>query len=98
MQASVNSPGAGLCPVQRTLLNNPNVSDDQNAEKYQHFRQTKQSELPIYDRPGKQEDGLDIENHEQNGDDVVANRITLPRIGIRIDAALIRHQFPFSTG
>src|SRR3954465_11997656 len=64
-----------LRPVQGAFLDNPNISDDQDAEKHEHFHQPEKRELPIDDGPREQEYRLDIEDHEKNGNDVVTDGI-----------------------
>src|SRR5688572_26258141 len=89
---------SGSRPVEGALLNNPNIADDQNAEEHQHLDQAEQRELFVNNRPRKQENSLNIKDDEQNSHDVVTDRIPLARIRIRIDAAFIWRQLPFSTG
>src|SRR5262249_6232778 len=79
-----------LRPVEGTLLDDPDVSDDEYAQKYEHLHQTKQRQLLVYDGPREQKYGLDIENHEEDRHNVIADRVTLAGIRFRIDAALIR--------
>src|SRR5579884_3637781 len=96
MQPSVNpliSAGAdALRPIQSAFFNNPDVSHYQDSKKHQHLDETEEGQLFVKDRPGKQENGLDIENNEQDRDNVIPNCITTSRIGIRIHTALVRHQ------
>src|ERR1043166_7849738 len=40
-----NSSGGVLRPVERALLNNPDVSDDQDTEKHQHLDEAEQGKL-----------------------------------------------------
>jgi len=84
---------AALGPIQSAPLPNPNVSQDQDAQKNQHLHQPEQAEDPELNRPGKQEDGLHVEDDEQDGDDVEANRVTAPGIRFRVDAALVGLEF-----
>src|SRR5688572_25881448 len=88
---------SGSRPVEGALLNNPNVSDDQNTEKHEHLDQTEQRELFVNDCPGKQEHSFHIENDKQNRDDVVTDRIAFAGIRLRIHTALVRRQLPFPT-
>src|ERR1700704_3176986 len=53
-------PGSG--PVESLALPAIDVPHDQNREKHQHLDQAEQSELVEQDRPGKQEDRLDVED------------------------------------
>ena len=45
------------------------------------------------DGPRKHEDRFDLEDHEQHRDEVVANAVSIPRVGHRLDAALVRFEF-----
>src|SRR6516164_494411 len=47
-----------LGPVQGALLNNPDISDDQDAKKNHHLDEAKHRELLVEDRPREQEYGL----------------------------------------
>src|ERR1039458_4965031 len=83
---------AQLHPFQRTFLPNPDVPNQKNDEKYQNFHKSENTEGFELDRPGKQEDGFHIEDHEQDRDDVVADGVTAAGIVDGIDAALVGHQ------
>src|SRR5207249_5536290 len=85
IQAGIQSPE--LRPIQGALLYDPNITNDQNSEKDQHFNQAEQVKLPVDDGPGEQENGLNVKDHEQNRHHIVADCIALPRIGVGIDAA-----------
>ena len=54
---------------------------------------TRPHEIPV--RPWEQEDGLHIEDHKQDGDDVEAHRIAAARIIERGDATFVGHQLGF---
>lgn len=81
-----------LDPLQRTLLPNPDITNDQDSQKNQHLEQPEQSERLELHRPGEQKDRLHIEYHEQNGNDVEPHRVSTSRIVDRINTALIGHQ------
>src|SRR6478672_11914501 len=83
---------AVLHPLQSALLPDPDVTHDQDEEKDQHFQQSEHAEGLEFHRPGEQEDGLHVEDHEQDGDNVKTNGITSPGIVYGVDAALVRHQ------
>src|SRR3954464_9009859 len=46
-----------LGPIQGAFLDNPNISDDQDAEEHEHFHETEKRQLPVNDGPRKQEYG-----------------------------------------
>src|SRR5262245_14406319 len=73
-------------PIQGALLNNPNISHDQNTKKYEHFGEPEQREFPVNNGPGKKEDGFNVEDDEQDGDNVITDRVTLAGIGIGVHA------------
>ena len=79
-----------LRPIQGALLYDPNITNDQDSEKDQHFNQAEQTELAVNDGPGKEKNRLHIEDYEKDRHHVVTGRVALPSIGIRIDAALVR--------
>src|SRR6267142_6702825 len=102
MQASNPSPRAGhgrrlqLRPVEGAFLDNPDVSNNQNTKKHQHLDESKYRQLLVKDSPREKENGLDIEDYKQNSDHVITDRISLPRIGIGIDAAFVGRQLPLT--
>jgi len=80
-------------PLQRALLPDPDVTDDQNTEEDQHLQQSEQSkELELY-RPRKEKDGLHVEDNEQDGDNVVANGVASAGPVDWINTAFVRKQF-----
>src|SRR5690349_11719945 len=81
-----------LRPIQSALFNDPDVSNYQNSKKHEHLDEAKQSQLLIKDGPGKQKNGFDVEDDKQDCNHVITDRIPLARIGVRIDAAFVRHQ------
>src|SRR5215469_9616928 len=92
MPATAGGSLSVLHPLQRALLPDPDVAHNQDAEENEHLHQAKHSQGFELHRPGKQKNGLDVENYKKDGNDVVANRIATPRPVYRIDAALIRKQ------
>src|ERR1019366_362806 len=88
-------PPSELHPLQRVLLPDPDVSHNQDAEKNQHLQQAKQTQqLELY-RPGKQEDGLHVEDHEQNGHDVETDGVAATRAIEGRNPTLVGHQLGF---
>src|SRR5262245_22238704 len=92
------SPTPGSGPIQRALLYDPNVPYDQNTKKYEHLGEAEQREFPVNDGPREKENGLNVENYEKNRNDVITDRVTLPRVRIRVDAALVRHELALTAG
>ena len=76
-------------PLQCTLFVRPNIADHQDPQKHCHFRHTEPAERPVAHRPWVKENGLHVEDYEQDGDDVEADRVAAPRIRRRLDAALV---------
>src|SRR5579863_565055 len=81
-----------LHPLQRTFAPDPDVANDQNDQEDQHLDQAEHAQRLELDRPGKKKDGLDVEDHKQNRNDVVAHRIASAGAVYWIDAALIGHE------
>src|SRR5262245_27594714 len=66
----INLPLQNLGPVEGAFLDDPDVSNDQDAEEHDHLEKAKKRELPVNDGPGEQENGIHIKNHEENSNDV----------------------------
>src|SRR5215510_6872120 len=64
-------PPAGSGPIQRALLNDPNVPYDQNTKKHEHLGQAEQRELPVDDGPREKKNSFNVENDEKNRNDVI---------------------------
>src|SRR2546423_13142225 len=83
-----------LCPLQRAFAPRVVITDNQNADKDEHLDQRELGEREILahenDRPGQEEDRLNVENQKQHRDDVVTHCEAFVRAGYRIDAALVR--------
>src|ERR1700730_4379441 len=89
-QADLDPPE--LHPFERSLLPDPYVANDEDAEKDQHLDQSEAAEsLELYG-PWKQENRFHIEDHEQYGDDVITHGVASAGAVVGIDAALVRHQ------
>src|SRR5436309_595220 len=80
-------------PVQRAFLDDPNVSNNQNTKKNHHLGEAEKRETTIDDGPREKENRLNVKNYKQDRDNVVPDGVALSGIGVRIDAAFIRHQF-----
>ena len=85
-----------LHPFQGAFFPDPDVTHDQNGKEDQHLNQSKHASRLELHRPGEQEDGLHIEHHEQDGDNIVTDGVTASRVIDGIDAALVRHQLFFA--
>src|SRR5260370_26401642 len=81
-----------LHPVERSLLPEPYVADDEDAEKDQHLDQSEAAEGPELNGPWKQENRFHVEDHEQYGDDVITHGVASARAVVGIDAALVGHE------
>jgi hypothetical protein len=79
-------------PLQRAFLPNPDVSHDQDAQEDQHLKQAEQAERLELDRPREKKDGLDVEDHEQDGDNVITDRVAPTSTVDRVNPALVRHE------
>ena len=64
-----------LDPVESSPLPDPDVPQDEDSQEDTHLHQAEQAQYPKLNRPGKKEDGLDIKNDKQDGDNVVADRV-----------------------
>src|ERR1700757_5072470 len=84
---------SSLHPLERTFFPNPDIANDQNAEKDQHLNQPEQAEGFELHRPGKQEDGFHVEDHKEDGHNIETDGVAAPGMVYRINTALIRHEF-----
>src|SRR5580765_4341348 len=82
------------CPFEGAFAPRVIITDYENADENEHLDQREFGKRKIIahknDRPGQQEDRLDIENQKQHRHDVVTHRKAFMRARFRIDAALIR--------
>src|SRR5579862_9696701 len=83
----------GLDPFQGALFPDPDISHDQDQQEDQHFDQAEYAQRFELNRPGEEENGLHVEDHEKDGDDVIAHGVASAGGVYRIDAALVGHQF-----
>src|SRR5712691_2944452 len=79
-----------LCPVERLALPTVDVPDDQDRQEDEHLDEPEEAQTVEHDRPGKQEDRLDVEDDEEHGNQEIPNR--KPRIEgrrRRLDTAFV---------
>src|SRR5579864_7716216 len=76
-------------PLQCALLPDPDVTDDQDAEEDEHLEQSEQAKCLELHGPGKEENRLHIEDHKQDGNNIVANGVAASRAVDRINAAFV---------
>src|SRR5581483_951122 len=81
----------GLHPFQRALFPDPDVANDQNGEENQHFDQAKETHRFELDCPREKKNGFYVEDDEQDGNDVITDRVAAAGKSDRIDAAFVRH-------
>src|SRR5215210_7974134 len=67
-----------LDPFQPALAPGVDVADEQDHDEGDHLQQPVEAELVERDGPGVEEDRLDVEDHEEDGDDVEAGRVARP--------------------
>src|SRR5262249_48478202 len=84
---------AGLYPLKSTFLVCPDVSHRQYDEENSDLRHAKPLHLAIPDCPGKQEDGLHVEDDEQDSDDVKPYRVAASGIRGCLNSTLVGFQF-----
>ena len=80
-------------PLQCALLPDPDVTHDQDAEEDEHLEQSEQAKCLELHGPGKEENRLHIENHEQDGNNIVTNGVAASRPVDRINAAFVGQKF-----
>ncbi len=88
--------------VERALFVQPDVADQEDAEKNEHGKQSKGGQMrhkpgAKQDGPGKKKDGFHIEDHEEHGNDVEAGGISAAGAGFRENAAFVRLKFGGAT-
>src|SRR5580700_2848913 len=82
-----------LHPLQSAFTPNPDVADDKDAEENEHLNQSEGAERFELHRPGEQKNGFHIEDHEEDGNNVIADGVTATGAIDGIDAAFVGHQF-----
>src|SRR6266446_10971731 len=88
--------------IERALLVEPAVSDQEDAEKNKHREQCEGSKMlskprAKQDGPGNKKDSFHFEDHEEHGNDVEAGGVTSAGAGFRKDAAFVRLKFGGAT-
>src|SRR5581483_6030008 len=81
--------GLELHPFQSAFFIYPDVSDNQDGKKHNHLDQPEKAQHFELNRPREEENGFYVEDHKQDGDDVVAHRVAAARFHLRINAAFI---------
>src|SRR5687768_18377679 len=80
---------ASSVPIERLLPPRVEEADDQDRDEDGHLDEAVPAEASEEHRPGKQEDDLDVEHHEQQREDVEMGRITAPRLPDRLLPRLV---------
>src|SRR5215203_644178 len=81
-----------LHPAQYALAPRIHEAKEQDEHEDTHLDQT-EARVPLeLSRPREDEDRFDVENHEEQGKDVVADLALRPSLAHRIDAALVGDQ------
>src|SRR4051794_32474161 len=79
-----------LHPLERALLPRVVVTDNQDEDEHQHLDEAEQPQPVENHRPWKHKYSLDVENHEQHRDEIVADAVPVARIRDRLDSAFVR--------
>src|SRR4051795_13101566 len=79
-------------PVEPAATPHIGVDDEHREDEHDHLDQPEHPELVERDRPGVEEDDLDVEDDEQHRGEVVLHRKLVAAKGLcrRLDAALVR--------
>src|SRR5262245_28026409 len=80
---------ACLYPLESTFLVRPDVTYRQYDQKDSDFGHAKPMHLAIPDGPGEQEDGLHVEDHEQDGNDIKPDCVAAAGVGCRFNATFV---------
>src|SRR5438093_5514919 len=82
-------------PLEDLLLPGIEQADGEDADEDDHLDENGSlgPQLLELDRPGEEEDAFDVEDHEQEGKEVVADVRVAPSLADRVDAALVRGEF-----
>src|SRR5947209_15911513 len=89
VSSTVIAPTLALAPLERVLAPGVQQPQDEDRHEQQHLKEAVDRKLPEGDRPGIEEDRLDIEHHEQQREDVVADVKLHPGGAFGLYAALI---------
>src|SRR5262249_8142298 len=79
---------SALHPLQRAFFPHPDVANNQNRQEDKHFDQAEEAEELEADGPREQEDRFHVEDHEQDGDDVITDGVASAGAVDGVDAAL----------
>jgi hypothetical protein len=84
--------------VERALFVQPDVADQEDAEKNEHREQREGGQMmreprAKQDGPGNKKDGFHFEDNEEHGNDVPAGGVTSASAGFGEDAAFVRLKF-----
>ena len=98
--ASRRTPKLG--PVEGALFINPDIANEEYAEKDKHGDERKgppvrHNPRAIKKRPRKQEHGFHVEDHEKHGDDIKARGVAAPGVAFRGNTAFVGLKFERAT-
>src|SRR6478736_3125328 len=79
-----------LHPPEDALLPGVDQAEQQHADEHAHLDETEAGVALELRGPGEDEHGLDVEDHEHQGEHVVADLALRPALTDRVDAALVR--------
>src|SRR4029078_6993808 len=71
-------------PIQCLLLPGVEEADDEDPDEDDHLAEPEPTELAEEHRPRKEEDHLDVEDHEEQGEDVEVRGVTAPGLPHRL--------------
>ena len=87
-----------LRSVEGAFLVEPDVADQQNSQKNEDGHQSERSgvrceQKPIRNRPNKEKDGSDVEDHEEHSEDEKARWIAAGHVAFSGKAPFVRRKF-----
>src|SRR5438067_11177884 len=85
---ATSSSAISSLPVQRAFFPDVDQADDERGGEHQHLDVAEPAERAKVDRPGVEEDRLDVEDDEEQGDHVELHREALAGVAHRLAAAL----------
>src|SRR3954466_14888512 len=77
-------------PPQNALAPGVDEAENEHEHEGRHLGEPESAISLETGRPREDEDGLDVEEHEQQGEDVVTDLALRPPVADRVDAALVR--------
>src|SRR5205823_140674 len=86
------SPDAASDPLHGAFAPRIGVTDEEDADEDHGLNERVHAELAVGDSPGVQEHRLDVEHHEEQGEEVVADVVADQRVADRHHAALVYRQ------